>query len=1216
MLFDVVYFSLLVSIYAFSPPSLMSDKETQHDPNIGDFVELNPGDTIHLTCSDAMNEAIEFLLPNLNDNQGHSEEDFKSRYKIEDVSYGHVLRLSDVKESDTGTYTCHSKDDPNLASQIHIFVKGSKVFVPTIFPGLVISTPEFVVPCKTSRHVTKDEVELRFNDKVWKSASKHYDPRIGFKVNSKNSEEKISNQLQFVCTYKGEPSDTATYFIIISEAQKNDLELVFEEADPWPYVGGHYSLICILRLKGRGRIEDRYQHYLNLTCPRCAHQHPDIRKTKHVRNDMLSLTLTIETLTSEDSGQYVCGWYFEKQLNQTIKKTVIVSPKKEQIKVLNRTPQEVNVMEGNSINLSAQLAAFPYDLSGFNAKWIRKYIKPPKTVNETENLVNDYDRQISSERLNGGRVTEKISIKNAATDMSGIYVLTIEYLDTVRTIEWRVNVQNERIKARIDVMSPNSWVVFDQQYYQVGTPLHVNCLVTAIPLASVRFMRREASSDAPWIDVESNELVELKGTYESGYLWNTTVEDDLDLKCEGERNGRTSYEEKRVRASESEPYVKTSWTRSEHATSQEDPKEIYEGDNVELRCTVPNDEEWNVQWDFRDHVLTDVSSRVDAHSRVLIANINNVTGSNAGEYTCIMQKGDQEKRLKQIISVVKTVKPYHTQSDPEKPRYLEYGKPADFECNIDGTPRPDYRWFKDDRPYEGGELSPDNRRLHIARVAAEDKGDFECVATNRAGTIVYKFAAKVEGAPKRVSSSFLFMIFMLLLGLLCCLITALVLYFKQRKTAIEQERALNVLYEQLMKTAEGPPPSGPKLPLDQRVYQLPYNRQYELERDNLEIGNRLGCGQFGQVWMGWLAKPRVSDSMAEKVRLPVAVKGPLVGTNVQHQKMLADELKIMCAIGKHPNVLALIGAITKNMKGGELYVVVELCDNGNLKDYLLKYKNKFINELKQTAVPDDGYLRPDSSVKTHYASEQIPDWSNDMESDRLLADNTMLATSDLISFGMQVANGMEYLSSIPCIHRDLAARNVLLTSKRICRIADFGMAKNENKNYYRLRKKNVLVPYRWMAIEAIQDGVYTLESDIWSFGILLYEIFTLGGLPYPTIANEDLLNKLLEGHRNSKPQYCHDDIFDLMMRCWDKDPNERPNFTQCIHHLKDQLRKASPQLLERVELDLGEECNRQEALSQWLAPEPDPREGLNGFSTATPSSPKNTERIYIKEFSR
>ncbi|VDM77950.1 unnamed protein product [Strongylus vulgaris] len=338
MLFDVVYFALLVSIHAFSPPTLESDKETQHDPTIGDFVEVDPGEEVRLTCSDIMNEAVEFLLPNLTDNQGHSEVDFNSRYRIEDVSYGHILHIKDLQESDTGTYTCHSKDDPTLSSQIHLFVKGSKVFVPTIYSGLVIKTPEFVVPCKTSRHVSKDEVE------------------IGFKINSKNAEDKISDQLSFECTYKGYPPDTATFFIVIHEAQKNDLELLFEE-------------------------------------------HSDVVHTKSARNDMISHTITVETLTPEDSGQYVCGWYFDQQLNQTIQKTVVISPKKGQIK---------------------------------------KYVKPPKTLNETENLVNDNDHQIASERLNDGQVTEKIAIKNAATDMSGIYVLTIELLDTVKTIEWKV----------------------------------------------------------------------------------------------------------------------------------------------------------------------------------------------------------------------------------------------------------------------------------------------------------------------------------------------------------------------------------------------------------------------------------------------------------------------------------------------------------------------------------------------------------------------------------------------------------------------------------------------------------------------------------------------------------------------------------------------------------------------------------------------------------
>ncbi|RCN30571.1 hypothetical protein ANCCAN_23660 [Ancylostoma caninum] len=251
-----------------------------------------------------------------------------------------------------------------------LIILGPKVFVPTNFTGLVIKTQEFVVPCKTSRHVSKDEVELRVNGKLWKSASKYYDPRIGFKVNSKNAEDKISDQLSFECTYKGFPTDTATFFIVIHEAQENDLELVFEEPNPWPYVGGSYTLSCILKRRGKGRIENRYQYTLNLTCPRCT-QTDVVRHAKATPNNKIVHNITIETLTPEDSGQYACEWYYEQQLNQTIYKNVDVSPKKGQIKVLSRTPQEVNVMEGSSINLSAELAAFPEDLPGFNAKWIR-----------------------------------------------------------------------------------------------------------------------------------------------------------------------------------------------------------------------------------------------------------------------------------------------------------------------------------------------------------------------------------------------------------------------------------------------------------------------------------------------------------------------------------------------------------------------------------------------------------------------------------------------------------------------------------------------------------------------------------------------------------------------------------------------------------------------------------------------------------------------------
>ncbi|KAJ1366476.1 Immunoglobulin V-set domain [Parelaphostrongylus tenuis] len=398
MLYNIFYYlCLIVSSHAFSPPHLQTDRVTQHDPSIGDFVELQSGDDIRLTCSDITNEAVEFQFPNLTDNRGYVEEDFNERHTIENLSYGHTLYIKNLKESDTGTYICHSKDDHTLRSEIHIFVRSFSMRFSQKMPSSYqpfmkdwsFAETEFVVPCKSSRHLSKDYVELWVNGKLWKSASKYFDPRIGFKINSKNAEDKIINQLTFKCVHKGYPPDTATFLIVLEKLAKTISNLFLKSLILGAYVGGQYTLSCILKLKGRGRIENKYQYQLQVTCPRCSQ--PTVVHKKIIAN-----------------------WYFDKVLNETIHKNVDVSPKKGQIKVLGRTPQEVNVQEGNSINLSAELAAFPDDLPGFNAKWIRKFIKPPKTVNETENLVSDNDHQIVSERMSGGHVNEKITIKNAA----------------------------------------------------------------------------------------------------------------------------------------------------------------------------------------------------------------------------------------------------------------------------------------------------------------------------------------------------------------------------------------------------------------------------------------------------------------------------------------------------------------------------------------------------------------------------------------------------------------------------------------------------------------------------------------------------------------------------------------------------------------------------------------------------------------------------------
>lgn len=143
---------------------------------------------------------------------------------------------------------------------------------------------------------------------------------------------------------------------------------------------------------------------------------------------------------------------------------------------------------------------------------------------------------------------------------------------------------------------------------------------------------------------------------------------------------------------------------------------------------------------------------------------------------------------------------------------------------------------------------------------------------------------------------------------------------------------------------------------------------------------------------------------------------------------------------------------------------------------------------------------------------------------------------------------MEYLSSKRCVHRDLAARNVLVCENNILKIADFGLARRIQGDYYR-KTTNGRLPIKWMAIESLENQMYTTQSDVWSFGILLWEIMTLGRTPYPGINVHELWKRLESGYRMEQPMNADEQIYDIMRRCWQKQPNERPSFAQLVKEI-------------------------------------------------------------------
>ncbi|CAO4381128.1 unnamed protein product [Caenorhabditis nigoni] len=330
--------------------------------------------------------------------------------------------------------------------------------------------------------------------------------------------------------------------------------------------------------------------------------------------------------------------------------------------------------------------------------------------------------------------------------------------------------------------------------------------------------------------------------------------------------------------------------------------------------------------------------------------------------------------------------------------------------------------------------------------------------------------------------------------------------------------------------------------------KLDYDAHYEVDPRHLEIGRKLGEGQYGFVNQARL-----------KNGIDVAVKRARLPYDPNQQKMLLDEIKIMCAIKFHPNVLALVGAVTSENLNGAL-IITEYAENGSLLDYLRNIKNQstFSDLLVyQGALPQ----------KTGTYNKG-PGLSNDLN---------LISTVDLISFAYQIANGMVYLARIPCVHRDLALRNVLLMADGTIRIGDFRLTRrHEHSDYYRISNPDIPLPVYWMAPECFQTHKFTEKTDIWSFGVSLFEIFTLGDKPYAGVG--DIL-KFLENERLGEPNYSNKEIYEFMNLCWGTEPQFRPNFKMCSDFFKGQLKKICKEgdkiLEDKLNSILENRCDRE-----------------------------------------
>ncbi|XP_053698592.1 fibroblast growth factor receptor homolog 1-like [Sabethes cyaneus] len=291
-------------------------------------------------------------------------------------------------------------------------------------------------------------------------------------------------------------------------------------------------------------------------------------------------------------------------------------------------------------------------------------------------------------------------------------------------------------------------------------------------------------------------------------------------------------------------------------------------------------------------------------------------------------------------------------------------------------------------------------------------------------------------------------------------------------------------------------------------YEFPIDLNWEFPRSKLLLGKNLGEGAFGKVVMA-----EAQGLIKGQSTTVVAVKMLKEGHTDADVKDLVCEMEVMKMIGKHVNIINLLGCCCKD---GPLYVIVEYAPHGNLKDFLRSHR---------------------------FGTSNYDTVCGEKE-------KKILTLKELISFAYQIARGMEHLASRRCIHRDLAARNVLVSEGYVMKIADFGLARDIHSQEYYRKTTTGKLPIRWMAPESLEEKFYDSQSDVWSFGVLLWEIMTLGGNPYSSIPTWDnLLEHLKKGKRLEQPPLCPIHIYVLMRECWNEKPKVRPTFSELVQNL-------------------------------------------------------------------
>ncbi|OXA44563.1 Vascular endothelial growth factor receptor 3 [Folsomia candida] len=287
----------------------------------------------------------------------------------------------------------------------------------------------------------------------------------------------------------------------------------------------------------------------------------------------------------------------------------------------------------------------------------------------------------------------------------------------------------------------------------------------------------------------------------------------------------------------------------------------------------------------------------------------------------------------------------------------------------------------------------------------------------------------------------------------------------------------------------------------------PYRREIEIDINRVKFDDKappLGSGAFGKVLKAHLLREE-GNPFSTQGDEPVAVKTVSPNAHAIYFKALLSELKVLSYIGRHENIVNLVGACTSALGERQLFVIVEFCSYGSMLNYLRGNRCRF----------------SDTTAPSRHSPWEV------VACDYVAIDFDSPTTLDLIKWSMQTAKGMEYIARKKVIHGDLAARNVLLTGDMTAKISDFGLSHQLYDYSYFVQDADIPLPWKWISPEGLKSAKLSTQSDVWSFGITIWEYFSLGAVPYgcwKTFTNEFIDGLRAGDIKCERPPYATDEM--------------------------------------------------------------------------------------------